>query len=62
MQKIEGTILISDKNKGLITALVLLLQKYVKSVLTEDDPQKILELAAASKVDIVILDAGQNGG
>ena len=61
MQKIEGTILISDKNKGLLTALVLLLQKYFSRVMTEEDPEKILELAASSEVDIVILDAGQNG-
>ncbi len=61
MKKIEGTVLISDKNKGLLTALVLLLQKYFSRVITHDHPEKIIELASKGDVDIVVLDTGQNG-
>ena len=62
MNRIKGTVLISDKNKGLLTALVLLLQKVFSKVITEDEPEKILELAAAGDVDVVVLDTGQNSG
>ena len=61
MQKIDGTVLVSDRNKGLLTALVLLLQKYFSRVLTEEDPKKIMEMAAASEIDIILMDAGHNG-
>lgn len=62
MDKINGTVLISDKNRGLMTALVLLLQKYFSRVITEDNGEKIISLAAAGDVDIVVLDAGSGSG
>ena len=62
MERIKGTVLISDRNKGLLTALVLLLQKVFSRVITEDEPEKILELAASGDIDAVVLDTGQNSG
>lgn len=62
MDKINGTVLISDKNRGLMTALVLLLQKYFSRIITEDNGEKIISLAAEGDVDIVVLDAGNGSG
>ena len=62
MERIKGTVLISDRNKGLLTALVLLLQKVFSRVVTEDEPSRIVELTAAGDIDVVVLDTGQNGG
>ncbi len=61
MERIEGTVLVSDKNRGLLTALVLLLHKFFSKVITEENPQRIVELVAAGDIDIVVLDAGNNG-
>ena len=62
MDRIKGTVLISDRNKGLLTALVLLLQKVFSRVVTEAEPERIMEMAASGEIDLVILDTGQNGG
>lgn len=62
MERIKGTVLISDRNKGLLTALVLLLQKVFSRVVTEAEPARIMEMAATGDIDIVVLDTGQNGG
>ena len=60
MEKIDGTILISDTNKGLLTALILLLQKYFSNVITETDYSKVMEMASSGSADVVIIDAGAN--
>ncbi len=60
MEKIDGTILISDTNKGLLTALILLLQKYFSNVVTEQSIEKVEAMAAAGSTDVVIIDAGAN--
>ena len=62
MDKINGTVLVSDKNRGMLTALVLLLQKYFNRVITEDNSEKIIELAANGEVDVVVVDAGGGSG
>ena len=62
MDRIKGSVLISDRNKGLLTALVLLLQKVFSRVVTEAEPARIVEMAATGDIDIVVLDTGQNGG
>ena len=62
MDRIKGTVLISDRNKGLLTALVLLLQKVFSRVVTEAEPARIVEMATTGDIDIVVLDTGQNGG
>ena len=60
MERINGTVIVSNRNKGLLTVLVQLLQKFFSRVITEHEPEKILELAASGDIDIVILDTGQN--
>lgn len=60
MEGIKGTVIVSNKNKGLLTVLVQLLQKFFSRVITEHEPEKILELTASGDIDIVILDTGQN--
>ena len=60
MEKIDGTVLISDTNKGLLTALILLLQKHFSNVITESDNGKVMEMAEDGNVDVVIVDAGAN--
>ena len=60
MEKIDGTVLISDTNKGLLTALILLLQKHFSNVITESDNGKVMEMAEEGSVDVVIVDAGAN--
>jgi len=58
--KIEGTVLVADRNKGLLTALVLLLQKEFSSVITEFDHDKIVQFAKDKSIDIIVLDTGNN--
>ena len=60
MEGIKVTVIVSNKNKGLLTVLVQLLQKFFSRVITEHEPEKILELTASGDIDIVILDTGQN--
>ena len=60
MEKIDGTVLISDTNKGLLTALILLLQKHFSNVITESDNGNVMEMAEEGNVDVVIVDAGAN--
>ena len=60
MDKIEGTILISDTARGLQTPLMLLLQKHFGNVATESDTATIEEMARKGSIDVVILDAGSN--
>ena len=60
MEKIEGTVLISDTNKGLLTALILLLQKYFSNVVTESSIEKVMEMAGSGSADVIIIDAGAN--
>ena len=62
MDKIEGTILISDTNKGLLTALILLLQKHFSQVRTESGIDKVMEIAGSGSADVIIIDAGANSG
>lgn len=58
--KIKGTILVADRNKGLLTALVLLLQKEFSNVITEFEHDKIVQLAKERSIDIIVLDTGVN--
>ena len=60
MDKIEGTILISDTARGLQTPLMLLLQKHFGYVATESGTATIEEMARKGNIDVVILDAGSN--
>ena len=57
--KFQGTVLISDRNKGLQTALTLLAEKEFSNVRAETDNDKIIQLAKDESVDIIVLDIVQ---
>lgn len=58
--KAEGCVLVCDLNKGLMTALVLLLQKEFTNVICETGEDKIIQLVKKNNIDILLLDGGQN--
>lgn len=58
--KNQGTILISDVNKGLQAALVLLAEKEFTNVIAETRYDKIIQLAKSESIDIIILDIVHN--
>lgn len=58
--KISGTVLVSDSNKGLLTALAMQLQKEFTKVITETDEDKIIQFIKEDCIEIILLDAGQN--
>ncbi len=58
--QINGTVLVSYNNRGLLSALVLLLQKVFSKVITESEPERIMEIAQEQDIDVIILDTGQN--
>lgn len=58
--KIKGTILVSERNKGLLTAIMLFLRKRFSHVITETEGEKIVKLAKENAIDVIVLDAGQN--
>lgn len=62
----QGTILIADDNKGILSALEMLLNPVFKKILTTTKPSTILQILSQEEVDIVLLDmnftAGLNTG
>lgn len=56
--KFSGKVLVADMNKGLSTALSLLIGKECGSCIMEADKEKILFLANEDSIDIIILDSG----
>lgn len=52
----EGTVLILDVNKGLVTALKILLSKSFKNVITANGNANIKEIITTHNVDVVIID------
>ncbi len=58
--KIKGTVLISERNRGFLTALSLLVQKEFEEVIIECDHEKILHIANEKEIDIIVMDTGAN--
>lgn len=58
--QIDGTVLVCYRNRGLLSALVLLLQKVFSQVITESEPEIIMEIIKEKNIDVIILDTGQN--
>ncbi|MDH6343713.1 two-component system response regulator HydG [Parabacteroides sp. PFB2-12] len=62
----QGTLLVVDDNKGILTAVQMLLNAYFEKVIPLTNPNKINATLQAEKVDIVLLDmnfsAGINSG
>lgn len=52
----KGTILVVDDNKGILSALEMLLGRYFAKVITINTPNRINESLRCNDVDIVLLD------
>ena len=62
----QGTILIVDDNKAILTAVQLLLRNYFDTILVLSNPNSLLQTLDANPVDVILLDmnfkAGINSG
>lgn len=58
----QGTILVVDDNKGILTAVQMLLGTCFEKVITISTPNKIKNILHDEKVDIVLLDMNFNAG
>ncbi|MDD2595766.1 MAG: sigma-54 dependent transcriptional regulator [Bacteroidales bacterium] len=54
--KKEGTILVVDDNKSILSALEILLAKYFEKVILISDPNQINTLFRKNEIDVVLLD------
>lgn len=62
----QGTILVVDDNKGVLTAIEMLLAGVFRKVIPTGNPNRILSILESENVDVVLLDmnfaAGINSG
>ncbi|MCD8166556.1 MAG: sigma-54 dependent transcriptional regulator [Bacteroides sp.] len=58
----QGTLLIIDDNKGVLTAVSILLSNHYNRILTLSSPVNLLSLLKEEKVDIVLLDMNFTAG
>ncbi|MDD2595920.1 MAG: sigma-54-dependent Fis family transcriptional regulator, partial [Bacteroidales bacterium] len=54
--KKEGTILVVDDNKSILSALEILLARYFEKVILISDPNQINTLFRKNEIDVVLLD------
>ncbi|MFC2097358.1 sigma-54-dependent transcriptional regulator [Bacteroidota bacterium] len=59
---IDGSILIIDDNKGILSTLELLLTDEVKEIITLADPNRIPEFLDKYSIDVILLDMNFNAG
>ena len=59
---INGTLLIVDDNKGLLSAMEVVMQNEVENVVTITDPNRINEILRKYDIDIVMLDMNFKSG
>ena len=52
----EGTILVIDDNKSILSALEILLGRYFEKVVTIPDPNRIPQMLRDDRVDVALLD------
>lgn len=52
----EGTILVIDDNKSILSALEILLGRYFEKVITISSPERIPEMLRQNRVDVALLD------
>lgn len=62
MRKTNATILVLDDNTEVLIAARLLLKRHFESVLTNNNPKKIVEILNNSAVDVIILDMNYRVG
>lgn len=58
----QGSILIVDDNKAILSAVKLLADKYFEKVLTLSSPNSLVSLMRAERPDVVLLDMNFNAG
>ncbi|MDD4828742.1 MAG: response regulator, partial [Bacteroidales bacterium] len=58
----EGVILVVDDNKGILTAVSMLLARYFAKVLTISSPNQIHNTLRENQVDVVLLDMNFTSG
>ncbi|MDL2265247.1 sigma-54 dependent transcriptional regulator [Parabacteroides sp. OttesenSCG-928-G07] len=58
----QGTLLVVDDNKGILTAVQMLLQTTFEKVITIATPNKIMSTLQSEKVDVVLLDMNFSAG
>ena len=58
----QGTILVVDDNKGILTAVQMLLGTYFEKVITISTPNKIKATLHDENIDVVLLDMNFNAG
>jgi two-component system response regulator HydG len=56
MSKIQGKILIVDDDKDVLTTARIILKQYFTDIVTEENPQKILDYLKNEDFDVIILD------
>ena len=62
MRKTNATILILDDNTEVLIAAKLLLKRHFETVLTNNNPKKIVEILQETEVDVIILDMNYRVG
>lgn len=62
MRKTNATILVLDDNTEVLIAAKLLLKRHFESVLTNNNPKKIVEILNNTPVDVIILDMNYRVG
>lgn len=58
----QGTILIVDDNKSVLTALEMLLLSVFKTVITSSNPNRIPSLLESQNIDVILLDMNFSSG
>lgn len=58
----QGTILIVDDNKAILSAVELLVDKYFEKVVTLSSPNSLVSLMRTERPDVVLLDMNFNAG
>lgn len=59
MMSAKGNIVVTCNNKGLATAIQMLLEKEFSNVINESDNDKIVQLSKKISIDIIVADMGQ---
>ena len=58
----QGTLLIVDDNRSILTAVKLLLENTFKEIITLNDPNRIPEMLETKAVDVILLDMNFSSG
>lgn len=56
MKKTNSTILIIDDQEDILFSLKMVLKKHFESVITTENPRKVIQLLAENTIDVVLLD------